>query len=147
MTAAEYRLLITGSRSWPDRVAIAGEIGAAAGVALARGLRLVVVHGACPPRRGRGADWIADVICRMQGIAREPHPARWDDYPKGKAGFVRNAQMVNLGADRCAAFALPCREQRCEEKPLHPTHGTCHCAETAERGGIPVTRIGAGWAA
>jgi len=138
---ATYRLLITGSRSWRDRVAVAGEIGEAAGIALARGLELVVVHGDAP----EGADAIAEEICRQQGIHTDRHPALWQVHGWRRAGIMRNTEMVAAGADMAAAFALPCAKPECAELPAHPTHGTSHCAETAARAGVAVTRIGPGW--
>lgn len=65
--------------------------------------RITLVHGACPI----GADyyaamWVQQRIEDGYSIVVEPHRADW---PKGKgAGYVRNAEMVKLGADFCLAF-------------------------------------------
>ena len=58
------------------------------------------VHGACP----RGADAIAAAYAaRTPGYQVEAHPADWHRYG-GAAGHRRNAEMIALGADGCAAF-------------------------------------------
>lgn len=60
---------------------------------------VVVVLGGCPT----GADTMADWYCGIHGISVERHPADWKTHGK-RAGFVRNAEMVNAGADICLAF-------------------------------------------
>ncbi|MFI5877567.1 SLOG family protein [Streptomyces sp. NPDC051445] len=60
---------------------------------------VTLVHGACP----KGADAIAHHFGLVVGIEIEAHPADWDSWGKS-AGFRRNADMVNLGADLCLAF-------------------------------------------
>ena len=59
----------------------------------------VIVHGHCP----RGADAIADALAVQWGVAVERHPADWKKHGR-RAGFVRNAEMAELGADVCLAF-------------------------------------------
>lgn len=87
------RILVTGSRTWSDEWRIAS--------ALLPYLDsdTVLVSGACPT----GADKIAEDIWRKEGGVVERHPADWNTLGK-RAGFVRNAEMVNLGADQCLAF-------------------------------------------
>lgn len=90
-----FRVLITGSRSWGDYLTMMeaifklqdehGEI--------------LIVHGDCP----KGADHLASEIATRNSIPQERHPADWSTYGK-RAGFVRNEQMVSLGADCCLAF-------------------------------------------
>jgi YspA, cpYpsA-related SLOG family len=92
-----FRLLVTGSRTWRDvRV-----IEQALAVILDRHPEgVLLVHGACP----RGADAIAAAYAdRTPGYRTEAHPADWDRYGRG-AGYRRNAEMITLGADGCAAF-------------------------------------------
>ncbi len=114
------RLLVTGSRTWTDH-----------GLIYATLLDLrdywadpeaVLVHGAA-----RGVDTIAARFWGNWGLLVEPHPADWRRHGK-RAGYVRNAEMVALGADRCVAFI---RDR---------SKGATMCADLAERAGIPVRR-------
>lgn len=126
---SDYRVLITGSREWDDRTAVYGHLDDL----LRDHKRLTVVHGACRT----GADdiaraWLHDAR-RTSGLGtavEEAHPADWNGYGK-QAGFIRNAEMVSLGADLCLAFYW----QGAGNK------GTDHCATQAENAGIRVRRI------
>jgi len=143
---AEYRILVTGSRLWDDwRVVVAALDEAAPGWAR----DVVVVHGRCDPRRpGTGqmipwaeaeklpaaeqwklasADWLADRWAVLHGAMPERHAADWGRYGK-PAGFRRNAEMVNRGADVCLCFVKD------------NSRGATHCANLAEKAGIPVRR-------
>jgi len=86
---------------------------------------VIVVHGAA-----RGADSLAARAAEEYRLQLEPHPADWNGYGR-QAGFIRNAEMVSLGADLCLAFYW----QGAGNK------GTEHCARQAENAGIPVRRI------
>jgi hypothetical protein len=115
------RVLVTGSREWWDKGMVAAEI---VRVATENSVSLhdvVVVHGDCPI----GADMIAERFCFMNDIKTEPHPADWDRYGR-TAGFLRNTQMVALGADICLAFWNG------------TSHGTADTIAKARRAGIPV---------
>jgi hypothetical protein len=92
-----FRLLVTGSRTWHD----IATIGRALAVILDRHPGgVLLVHGACP----RGADAIAAAYAaRTPGYRIEAHPADWHRYGRA-AGYRRNADMIALGADGCAAF-------------------------------------------
>jgi hypothetical protein len=125
-----FRLLITGSRDWTDAVAV-GEAIYTALDGVADG-ELVVVHGACPT----GADRLASKFCEDEAwwfdntgrsLIEERHPARWSEGRS--AGPRRNAEMVALGADVCLAFIL------------NGSPGATHCANAAEKAGIPVRRF------
>jgi YspA, cpYpsA-related SLOG family len=125
------RILVTGSRDWSDRHLIA--------VAISKihddGHGITIVHGACPS----GADALADEVAYGLGYTREPHPADWDRYKK-RAGPIRNAEMVALGADCCLAFICPCRKEECTIRRVHGSHGTSHCLRLARKAGIE-TRV------
>lgn len=117
------RLLVTGSRDWADWVAL-NEALWAARLSLGVAERIVLVHGAA-----LGVDQMANLIwTRDWGLDAEPHPADWMTHGK-RAGYVRNAEMVSLGADLCVAFIL------------NASKGATMCAELAEKAGIPVLRI------
>lgn len=88
-----FRLLVTGSRTWED----VRTIEQALAVILHRHPEgVLLVHGACP----RGADTFA---ARAPGYRTEAHPADWHRHGR-VAGYRRNAEMIALGADGCAAF-------------------------------------------
>jgi hypothetical protein len=123
---APYRVLVTGSRDWDDVATIGAAIEQA--VIDAGERPVVIVHGDCPS----GADWHADHYARwMRGkgcrVDVEQHPANWQINGK-RAGFIRNAHMVNLGADLCLAFIR------------NSSRGATHTAHLAEKAGIPVRR-------
>ena len=91
-----FRLLMTDSRTWTD----IPPIEQALAVILDRHPEgVVLVHGACP----RGADAIAADAARTSGYQIEAHPADWRRFGRA-AGYRRNAEMIALGADVCAAF-------------------------------------------
>lgn len=123
---SDYRILVTGSRTWEDEAAVRMELGGEMQRAFMLGMRPVVVHGACP----RGADAMADRLARQISPAAdvEPHPADWDRLGK-VAGFRRNEEMARLGAVVCLAFIRD------------GSRGAQHCADRAQALGIPVRRF------
>ena len=128
------RILVTGSRDWTDRHTIEMALWKAV-----RGWNLsavTVVHGACRT----GADDLADQVASSAGMTVEPHPADWAQFGR-RAGFVRNADMVRLGADVCLAFIGPCSDRCCLRPKPHGSHGAAGCALLAERAGIEVQRF------
>lgn len=111
---------MTGSRDWPSRGFVYLELAKAA-----TEVGVVVVHGDCPT----GADRFADEWAEWQAdVTVERHPAEWDKYGKS-AGFRRNAEMVNLGADVCLAFIK------------NGSKGASMTADLAEQAGIPTIRF------
>jgi hypothetical protein len=93
----------------------------------------VIVHGDCP----RGADafasqivdeWTTYPLDGWYKVSQDPHPANWEKYGK-RAGFVRNAKMVKLGADICLAFIKD------------DSRGASMTADIAEKAGIDVRRF------
>jgi hypothetical protein len=113
------RVLITGSRTWSDHQPIHD--------ALDEILRdhpdMVLVSGAC----SWGADAIAERWATLRGATVERHPAEWRKHGRG-AGFKRNSEMVTAGAEVCLAFIADA------------SRGATHCANQAEKAGIPVKR-------
>jgi YspA, cpYpsA-related SLOG family len=85
------RVIICGSRGWSDRQRIEERLFYLPPDA-------VIVHGAA-----RGVDRIAHQEAEKAGFLLEPHPAEWERYGK-RAGFIRNEEMANLGADLLIAF-------------------------------------------
>lgn len=113
------RILITGSRDWADWNLLNNTLNE-----YANERDIVVVHGDCP----RGADALAQKWVDYQRVRVERYPADWNAYGKA-AGFRRNAEMVNLGADVCLAFIK------------NGSRGATHTANLAEKAGIPVRRF------
>lgn len=136
------RILVTGARACRDVPTARDQIHAV--LQLVREQEFfsdaVLVHGAA-----EGADLIASAVWREMGGETEPHPARWnvcvpDCKPNHRkfrgdrsycpqAGFRRNREMVELGADLCLAFLRG------------PSRGTRNTADMAERAGIETRRI------
>jgi hypothetical protein len=85
---------------------------------------ITIVHGDAP-----GLDSIAREWAIVSCTAEEPHPADWEKHGK-KAGYLRNFEMVQLGADVCLAF------------PLGESKGTRMCMDLARAAGIPVMDFG-----
>jgi hypothetical protein len=115
-------ILVTGSRTWSDVELIKNELFHAVGTEHPKDIW--IRHGKCP----RGADLIAHQIAVFNGWNVFVHPADWERYGK-RAGFVRNAEMTKLGANKCLAFIE------------NNSPGATMCADLAEEAGIPVTRI------
>jgi YspA, cpYpsA-related SLOG family len=113
------RLLVTGSRIWDDTRAVEHALA----VILDRHPQgVLLVHGACP----RGADAIAAAYAaRTPGYQIEAHPADGHRHCRS-AGHRRNAEMITLDADGCAAFL------RCTSP------GTTATIRLAQAAGIPV---------
>lgn len=118
------RLLITGSRDWPNQPAIAAAI-------LQQWHEwgrppMTIVHGGA-----KGADTMAEESLSGDLLERgylrvEVHHAEWEIHGRA-AGPIRNAQMVALGADACLAF-------------IHNgSRGATGCVALAEGANIPVT--------
>jgi hypothetical protein len=116
------RILVTGSRTWTDKVAVAQAIREAWLVA-GRPYGVVVVHGGA-----RGADYIAGVYAKRLGFSVEVHEvsdADWKNFGRS-SGAIRNQAMVDKGADICLAFIR------------NESRGATMCAKMAEKAGIPV---------
>jgi hypothetical protein len=113
------RILVTGSREFTSELlayAIVYDL------MDEFGKDIVLVHG-----NARGADKLMAYSAGLLDLETESHPADWEKHGKA-AGFIRNKEMVDAGAEVCIALLVdgePCR-------------GTRHCAGLAEETGIPV---------
>jgi YspA, cpYpsA-related SLOG family len=129
--AEPFRVLVTGSREFDDYETVCIEIGQVMARLMAQDgpyPGVVVVHGGA-----RGADALAQRAAEAFGMKTERHPADWKAHGK-RAGFIRNAAMISLGADLALAFY----------KQGAGNRGTDHCARLAEKAGIPVRRVTGG---
>lgn len=128
------RILVTGSREWDDYLVIENALHEAVFQSSPEGRwPVTLVHGAA-----RGADSIAAQVASDMAqigfwVTLDPHPADWDKHGKA-AGFIRNQEMVDAGADVCLAFLQPGAANR----------GTKDCIARAEKAGIPVWKYGEG---
>jgi hypothetical protein len=137
-----YRILVTGSRAWPD--ILVGYIAEKLAFTMSRTVTsfrtVVLVHGDCTlneqPPGTTPVDQIADryvrnsafydhrsPVTRMLDV--EAYPANWDRHGRA-AGPFRNDEMVSHGARRCLAFP--------DETAMR---GTSDCFMKAIRAGIP----------
>lgn len=115
------RVLITGSRDWDDVRAVTEAL-MQARIRFRDDEPFTLVSGGCPT----GADRIGESL--WSGIGDiERHPADWQAHGK-RAGFVRNAEMVALGADLCLAFIK------------NGSKGASMTADLAEKSGIKTWR-------
>jgi SLOG family YspA-like protein len=117
-SSAPPRILVTGSRSWCDTAQLRA--------VLCHWHRLyptaVLVYG-----DARGADRLAASLWKSWGGHTEAHPAAWSTHGR-RAGFLRNQQMVTLGATICLAFIR------------QGSSGASQTARLAEAAGIPTIR-------
>lgn len=77
----EMKVLVTGSRVYNNYLKMREEI--------VDSKATILVHG-----DAKGADKLADLIGKQEGLDVRPYPAQWDRYGKG-AGPVRNQQMLD----------------------------------------------------
>lgn len=118
------RILVTGSRDWRDGEVVRHAILDYLGGQSVQAQACTLVSGACPT----GADRIAETACNLMDMSIERHPAQWrrlDGSVDKSAGYRRNAEMVNLGADVCLAFIL------------NGSPGATHTLNLAREAGIP----------
>jgi hypothetical protein len=113
------RVLVTGSRDWDNELAV---MMALSNIAIPPH-EWTLVSGACPT----GADAIAEGFAEGLGMQIERHPADWNSHGK-RAGFIRNAEMVSLGADYVLAFIK------------NDSKGASMTAKLAEEAGLDVVR-------
>lgn len=134
------RMLITGSRNWRDEMRVYAALDA---IVAASGLPAsdwTLVHGDCPT----GADEIAKRWAAARFAKPEEHPADWRQFGQS-AGFKRNVEMAQAGADICVVFMRPCTSDHCSIEEVHGSHGTAHCERAARAAKIPVVVYQEGW--
>ena len=116
------RVIVTGDRNWACRELAEMIVSRL----LARfGPGLIIVHG-----DAAGVDAAFAAACDELGVEQERHPADWDRLGK-RAGPIRNAEMVALGAVLCLAV----------HKRIRFSKGTKNCSRLAIEAGIPTWLI------
>ncbi len=108
--------LVTGSRWWTDEPLMRARLSK-----IDRKTD-IVVHGGC-----RGADLMADAICRELGIHTARVDALWGTYHRA-AGPIRNNFMLLLGVSHVLAF----------HEDLAQSKGTAHMVLKANEAGLKV---------
>lgn len=141
-----YRVLITGSRGWPDAAAVRSQLAHYLAFAESCKRGLLVTHGDCPDSPDETADrWARQMQAVGRFVKTDPHPAQnhpTEDFgPWPECGPKRNTFMVGLGHHLCLAFIGPCTSLRCRRKETHASHGASGCARLAEQAGITVRRF------
>lgn len=114
------RVLVTGSRTWTDEVAVIAALEAA----VEEFGPITVVHGGCPT----GADSMAHRWAKEHDVAVEVHLAQWELQGRA-AGPIRNKKMVDSGVGLCLAFLNPA------------SRGAVGCAGMAHKAGVPTRRF------
>jgi hypothetical protein len=129
------RILVTGSRTWDDPDYIWQVLDGL----LAEAGEMVLHHGACKLGADQAAHfWALRKHREGQKVLVVKHPARWrrsDGSTDKSAGFRRNAEMVTAVVHADLAQTAVCHAFIRGNSP-----GATHCANTAEKAGIPVVR-------
>lgn len=125
------RVIVTGSRAWPDPLRVTREL---TRLYLQHG-PFVLVHGACATGADAAAHHWYEAAGQDLGCIEVKFKADWDAHrtatdPHGRrAGPIRNKEMVKAGADMVLAFPLPGGK------------GTQGTIDLAREAGIPVQEI------
>lgn len=124
--AETVKILITGSREWPNDQSTINMVTRALFHVLRTEQPEVAVSfivGDCPT----GADWALRQMADEAGLEYDMRIARWDLYDKA-AGPIRNQEMVDTRPDLVLAFP----------KPGSRNKGTLGCMLMAKRADIQV---------
>lgn len=126
------RILVTGSRQIVDQGRIYRELDAEYEKWLSQSSEpaFVVVHGAAPGADALAGQWAWDRRNETPAPDVEVHPAKWRQYGR-LAGHIRNAEMVEAGADLVLAFFHPGAENR----------GTTNCVTQARLKGLTIREL------
>jgi hypothetical protein len=119
------RVIVTGSRAWPDPVRVAHELNQ---LYLQHG-PFTLIHGACATGADAAAHHWFETAGYDLGVIEIKYPADWGQFGK-RAGPIRNEKMVKeAGAELVLAF------------PLFDSRGTNHTIGLAEAAGITVKKV------
>lgn len=116
------RVIVTGSRAWPDPVIVSREL---TRLYLQHG-PFTLIHGACATGADAAAAHWYEIAGQDLGCVEVKYPAEWEKFGT-RAGPIRNEKMVKeAGADLVLAFPLP------------EGSGTQHTMRLAREAGIEV---------
>lgn len=118
--ASRPRIIVCGSRFVTEDNAVYDVVDRAIEEV---GGRIIFVHG-----NSAGADRVVASYAQELGYTTEEHEANWRSFGR-RAGPLRNAEMVDLGADLCLAFPMG---------TLASTPAAADCVLRAEQRSIPV---------
>lgn len=118
------RVIVTGSRKWPDDMSVFRALTAL----YTQEGPFQLIHGACSTGADAHAHHWFETVGEELGCTEMKFPANWSGQGKA-AGPFRNVRMVSAGADLVLAFPLP------------EGSGTQHTIRLAEEAGIPVRRF------
>ena len=107
------RVLICGSRNWPEPLTIKRRV-------LALAENTIIIAG-----KASGADRIAARFARARGMEVIELPAQWQRHGK-RAGYLRNVEMLEMGPKLVIAFQH------------NGSRGTQHTINEARKRKIPV---------
>lgn len=122
--APVLKILVTGSRDWADAEILERAIFRVLYETKTTYGEAVLIHGACPT----GADALGARYATAMGMRVLAFPAQWGRWGKG-AGYIRNAEMVDLEPDICLAFIR------------NGSRGASMTADLAERAGVETRRF------
>lgn len=137
------RILLTGSRSWPDVPLLEATLLDVWHDATQLGYDgILLTHGACPD----GADAQGDAWAERNGVPRDPHRADWEG-PCGP-GCQPGHRKPRRGSDYCPRAGHRRNQNMVDLRPLlvvaahhRGSRGTADCLRRAARAGIPVRTI------
>lgn len=112
-----FRVIVCGSRDFSDEAHLADVMDRV----LAKHPDLLIIQGGA-----KGADSLAHQWAANTGVPQETFLANWDLYGK-RAGYLRNVQMADSGADAVIAFFRDNAE---------PSKGTSMMLDLARQRGI-----------
>lgn len=124
-----FKILICGDREWDDKETM--ELWIRHYAQIHRG-HIIVIHGAC-----RGADLMAEEICKEIQLPYWGYPARWDQY-KRAAGPIRNREMYRLQPDLVLAFHNDIENSKGTANMLTLAGGPSRKAQIVMTGDIPL---------
>jgi hypothetical protein len=134
------RVIVTGSRDWmwvdPIYQALSSAYRSGNG---GSPLPFTVVHGGAAGADTIAGEWarIAPDAIGLVNVTEEVHKADWNQYAL-RAGYIRNKEMVDAGADLVLAFVNPCNSPKCPRRGNHSSHGAKNCMKLAQVAGIRV---------